>query len=223
MVPNSRSLRKVAEIFLVSKSTIQKARLLQDEKGIAEYLDLLKRPKLTEETINKIKGFYCDDEFSRQLPGKKDSVSIGRNNHYVKRLLLCNLKELYATYKCTYPEDKISFLKFASLRPKWCTLVGPKGSHSVCACTIHQNLKLMLSAIGLEKSYHTLTEKIISSRESKICMIHPCENCQGVENVERFLYDYLNPNDPNDTDDGREDDAEERSNLNSGQWLIEKN
>ena len=81
----------------------------------------------------------------------------------------------------------------------------------------------MLSAIGLEKSYHTLTEKIISSRESKICMIHPCENCQGVENVERFLYDYLNPNDPNDTDDGREDDAEERLNLNSGQWLIEKN
>ena len=217
LVPNSRSLRKVAEIFLVSKSTIQKARLLQDEKRIAEYLDLLKRQKLTEETINKIKGFCCDDEFSRQLPGKKDFVSIDRNNHCAKRLLLCNLKELYATYRCTYPEDKISFSKFASLRPKWCSLVETKGSHSVCACVIHQNLKLMLSAIGLEKSYDTLTEKIICCRESKICMIHPCENCQGVENVERLLYDYLNPNDCNDTDDGREDDAEERSNLNSGQ------
>ena len=103
-----------------------KARLLRDEKGIAEYPDLFKRQKLTEETINKIKSFYFDDEFSRQLPGKKDSVSIGRNNHCAKRLLLCNLKELYATYRCTYPEDKIGFSKFASLRPKWCTLGGPK-------------------------------------------------------------------------------------------------
>ena len=67
----------------------------------------------------------------------------------------------------------------------------------------------MLSAIGLEKSYHTLIEKIACSRESKICMIHQCENCQGTENVEQFLYDYLNSNDPNDTDDNRKDDAEE--------------
>ena len=87
-------LRKAAEVFSVSRSTIQKARLLQDEKGIAEYPDLLKRQKLTEENINKIKSFYCDDEFSRQLPGKKDSVCIGRINHVAKRLLLCNLKEL---------------------------------------------------------------------------------------------------------------------------------
>ena len=183
LVPNSWSLRKAVEVFSVSKSTIQKARLLQDAKGIAEYPDLLKQQKLTEETINKIKSFYCDDEFSRQLPGKKDSVSIGRNNHCAKRLLLCNLKELYATYRGTYPEDKAAFSKFASLRPKWCTLVGPKGSHSVCVCSIHQNLKLMLSAIGLEKSYHTLIKKIVCSRETKICMIYQCENCQGVEKV----------------------------------------
>ena len=65
----------------------------------------------------------------------------------------------------------------------------------------------MLGAIGLEISYHTLIEKIVCSRESKICLIHRCENCQGVENVEQFLYDYLNPNDPNDTDDDRQDDA----------------
>ena len=129
LVPNSWSLRKAAEVFSVSRSTIQKALLPEDEKGIAEYPDLLKRQKLTEENINKIKSFYCDDEFSRQLPGKKDSVCIGRNNHVAKRSLLCNLKELYATYRCTYPEDNIGFSKFASLRLKWCILVGPKGSH----------------------------------------------------------------------------------------------
>ena len=67
----------------------------------------------------------------------------------------------------------------------------------------------MLSANGLEKSYHTLIEKIVCSRESKICMIHWCENCPGVENVEQFLHDYLNPNDLNDLDDDREEDADE--------------
>ena len=41
-VPNSWSLRKAAEVFSVSKNTIQKAWLLQDEKGIAEYPGLLK-------------------------------------------------------------------------------------------------------------------------------------------------------------------------------------
>ena len=107
LVPNSWSLRKAAEVFSVSKSTIQKTWLLQDEKGIAEYPDLLKRQKLTEETINKLKKKLTEEtinnEFSRQLPGKKDSVSIDRNNHCAKRLLLCNLKELYAAYRCTYP------------------------------------------------------------------------------------------------------------------------
>ena len=168
LVLNSWSLRKAAEVFSVSKSTIQKAWLLQDEKGIAEYPDLLKRQKLTEETINKLKKKLTEEtinnEFSRQLPGKKDSVSIDRNNHRAKRLLLCNLKELYATYRCTYPENKIGFSKFASLRPKWCTLVGSIGSHSVCLCAIHQNLKLMLSAIGPEKSYYTLINDRMQQR-----------------------------------------------------------
>ena len=40
-------------------------------------------------------------------------------------------------------------------------------------------------------------------------MIYWCENCQGVGNVEQFLYNSLNPNDPNNTDGDREDDAEE--------------
>ena len=66
----------------------------------------------------------------------------------------------------------------------------------------------MLSAIGLEKSYHTLIEKIVCSRESKIYMTHRCENCPGIENVEQFLHDYLNPNDLNDLDDDTEEDAD---------------
>ena len=66
---------------------------------------------------------------------------------------------------------------------------------------------------------HTLIEKIVCSRESKICMIHPCENFQGVKNVEQFLYDYLNPNYSNDTDDDRGDDAE-KNEVEFKQWTM---
>ena len=34
----------------------------------------------------------------------------------------------------------ISFSKFASLWQKYCITVGPKGTYSAYACTIHQNL-----------------------------------------------------------------------------------
>ena len=43
---------------------------------------------------------------------------------------------------------KIGLSKFAELRPKECVLAGASGTHNVCVCTIHQNVKLMLSAIS---------------------------------------------------------------------------
>ena len=52
LVPNSWSLRKAAEVFSVSKSTIQKhdeKKLNDDEKGIAEYPHFLKQQRLTQE------------------------------------------------------------------------------------------------------------------------------------------------------------------------------
>ena len=111
------------------------------------------------------------------MPHKKDCVGLDKKQHMPKRLILCNLKELYAAYKFKYPDHKVGFSKFCSLWPKWCVLAGPKGTHSVCVCTMHQNVKLMLSAIGLEKSCYEIIEMIVCSRESKVCMIHRCVIC----------------------------------------------
>ena len=102
------------------------------------------------------------------MPGKKDYVSLGKKQHISKRLILCNLKELYAAYKFKYSNNRVGFSKFCSLQPKWCVLAGPKGTYSVCVCKIHQNVKLMLSAIGLKKSYNETIEMIVCSRESKV-------------------------------------------------------
>ena len=43
LTPDSWSVRKAAEFFKVSKSTIQKAKLLKSGKGIAGYPDMKKR------------------------------------------------------------------------------------------------------------------------------------------------------------------------------------
>ena len=80
--------------------------------------------------------FYHDEEYTREMPGQKDFVSIGHNVHKQKRLILCNLKELFSSFREKFPEIKIGFSKFCSLRPKWSILPGAAGTHSVCVCTI---------------------------------------------------------------------------------------
>ena len=132
----------------------------------------MQETKISNEIIQLVEEFYCNDEFSRQLPGKKDYVSGGRNQHMSKRLISCNLKELHAAFRLKYSDIKLGLSKFASLQCKWCILAGPKGMHSVCICTIHQNVKLILAAVGLESEYHSLIDMIVCSRDSKICMIH---------------------------------------------------
>ena len=83
-------------------------------------------------------------------PGKKDYVSIKINVEKIKkqeRLLLVRLKELYIEFKKRNLQLKIGFTKFCELRPKWCKTVASKGSHTVCVCSYHQNVKLLCSAI----------------------------------------------------------------------------
>ena len=44
------------------------------------------------------------------MPGKKDYIRIARNVHVHKRLILCNLKELYAEFKQKYTDLKVKYL-----------------------------------------------------------------------------------------------------------------
>ncbi len=54
----------------------------------------------------RIIDFYTSDEYSRQLPGMKNVKSVkqlnGKRMKIQKRLLLVNIKELYAEYKKKY-------------------------------------------------------------------------------------------------------------------------
>ena len=95
---------------------------------------------------------YQNDEYSRQFPGKKYCVSIGKKVHFSKRLILCNLIELYTAFKDKHPDLKISFSKFDSLRPKWYITVGPKLS-SVNLSKDNHELLVMLTCQWTEKIY----------------------------------------------------------------------
>ena len=77
------------------------------------WLYLTKKGKnLSQDTTNLVKPFYEDDKFPRQMPGKKDHVSVSRNTHKQKRLILPNLNEHYANFKPKYVSTSIGFSKF---------------------------------------------------------------------------------------------------------------
>lgn len=87
----------------------------------------------------------------REMPGLKDYVSVkkadGSHESQHKFLVLCNLKEEFQKFKGEHPTVKMGDSKFAELQPKECMLAGVGGTHSVCVCSTHQNVKFRMEAI----------------------------------------------------------------------------
>lgn len=98
-----------------------------------------------------------------------------------KRLVLCNLNELYLEFKNKYPDMKIGRSKFCELRPKWCVIAGGSGTHSVCVCLYHQNVKLMIQGANLKVDYKDLLDIIVCDINSYQCMTGDCGSCPGQE------------------------------------------
>ena len=115
LAPNSWSRKFCAEYFNVSEYLVRTARELKKEKGILAKPEPKQGKKLSKETVQLIPDFYEDDEYSRQMPGKKDYVSLGRNVHKQKCLVLCNVNELYTAFKQKYPDVTVGFSKFCEL------------------------------------------------------------------------------------------------------------
>ena len=191
IAPFSWSRKKISEYFNVSEYMVKEARKITKNEGILELPQPKKGKLLHPDIIRTVEQFYEDDEYTKLMPGRKDCVSIARNVYKQKRLLLCNLNELYAAYKAMYPENKIGLSKFCSLRPKWCVTVNSSGSHSVCVCSIHQNTKLIadsFSAIISERySYKDLMSYIVCDIEDKNCMMHRCDKCPGKSSLKKFI------------------------------------
>ncbi|GBM26788.1 hypothetical protein AVEN_34768-1, partial [Araneus ventricosus] len=117
----------------------------------------------------------------------KDVVSIGKKVYERKRLILCNLSELYSSFKLEYPNLKIGLSKFCSLRPKWCVLAGASGTHLVCVCTIHQNVILLIHGAGFEEECKQLMSYIVCEGAGRECILRHCDKCPSKDNLVQFL------------------------------------
>lgn len=206
-LPKSWSCARIEREFGVSNYIARKVKKLVDEKGILSSPDPKPGRPLSNETALLIDAFYCSDDISRQMPGKKDYVSIGRDTegkpiHLQKRLILGNLREIYKHFKDTYPSVNIGFSKFAELRPKNCVIAGSSGTHCVCVCTLHQNIKLMIIGANLQKiklkeneksldSYKSCISKIVCNPPNKDCYLNKCDNCPKINSFKDALQEAL--------------------------------
>ena len=125
LVPYSWSRKYCSEYFGVSEYLIRSVRELKQRKGMFAQPSQKKGKAMAQETTDLVHAFYEEDEYSRQLPRKKDYVSVQKGVHKQKQLVLCNFHELFDAFKERNTDVKIRFSKFCTLRSKWCVTAGP--------------------------------------------------------------------------------------------------
>ncbi|GBM04149.1 hypothetical protein AVEN_205225-1, partial [Araneus ventricosus] len=208
LLPNSWNREKVSKEFNVSERLVRLAKEVTKEQGILPELSKKKGKIIDSETITTVNLFYEDDEYSRLKPEKKDCIAVKENGIRIqkqKRLILCNLNELFLEFKNKYPYLKIGRSKFCELRPKWCVLAGGSGMHCVCVCLYHQNIKLMIEGANLKVDYKDLLGIIVCDINNYKCMISDCDLCPGKEALSNM---FLEP-----------DDDDMPDNITFKQWI----
>lgn len=156
-----------------------------------------------------VREFYQNDDNSRHLPGITDCLSIKqldrKPKQIQKRLILCNLKELHKEFQLQYPNLKIIFSKFCHLCTKHCVIAGATGTHSVCVCVYHQNVKLIIDGSKIPLltknrdikllDYRDLIKNIMCENPAKSCYFNTCKKCKGIQVLKNELREIFNEND----------------------------
>lgn len=205
ILPKNWSVRKLSEFSKSSRWLSAKSKVLENEH---DSLDKRGGARISKDTTDTVKLFYENDDNSRIMPGYKDNKCVktedGTKTYIQKRLILYNLRKLFLKFKDQEPDIKIGFTKFAELRPPYCVLAGSSGTHSVCVCVHHQNVKLMLAGLknsgaSFEKMYNykDCIAEIVCKDPTSDCYLNKCTNCPGIEplklNLQSFLEDAAIP------------------------------
>lgn len=67
------------------------------------------------------------------------------------------------------------FLYICRIKTKMGVLAGSSGTHSVCVCVTHQNVKLMSSAAKPSYSCSEIIGSMVCSAEKQTCMFGQCQ------------------------------------------------
>lgn len=205
LAPKYWNRRDLIREFNCTEREARKALDLTAEKGILTLPDSKKGKVLSADIEYLVNKFYETDNVSRLMPGLKDCVSLkqnsGKREQIQKRLLLGNLNELYALFKKENENVKIGLTKFIQFKPSHCVSAGSSGTHNVCVCVHHENVKLMLSAINLEKlTKHTATplknykdciDASVCQNASENCFLGNCLRCPNFDALKKTLLDFL--------------------------------
>ena len=65
-------------------------------------------------------------------------------------------------------------------------------THSVCVCSAHQNVVLLVDAMDWDLTYKDLIKKIVCNTESNKFIMHQCESCPSTATLKEFLDQELN-------------------------------
>ena len=67
-----------------------------------------------------------------------------------------------------------------------------KNDHSVYVCSAHQNVVLLVNAMGWDLTYKDLIKEIVCNTESNKCIVHWRESSLGAATLKEFLDQELN-------------------------------
>lgn len=154
--------------------------------------------KIPEEIKNLIINYYRDDSNCYICPGEKQCISVrdddGNKKKESKKLLGFTLDELYNNFLHDYT-DKLEvipkFSYFASLKPRDCVFAGDPGTHSICVCDDHENVRLRLLCLDEPLKYKEIFTQAFCNIEKRDCMLHECKTCPGLPKIQQLLDEYL--------------------------------
>ncbi|KAK4872006.1 hypothetical protein RN001_016130 [Aquatica leii] len=183
-LPKQRLSKKI----IPRKNQLQKRPTKTPLKNLLLRIITLKKKTFAEENLVEKKATV--ENTAEEISAAKKHNSIKMANMYTvkqssktKRLILLPLNELFSLFKQTYCNLKIGRSMFCALRPKWCVLPGSSGTHSVCVCKYHQNVKLVIEGAKLNVSYRDLMEYLVCDVENDSCMLDKCSECPGSEGL----------------------------------------
>ncbi|CAM4848043.1 unnamed protein product [Rotaria magnacalcarata] len=141
--------------------------------------------KLSSTTQNSIVSFYCRDDISYQMPGKRDTIVVndnGQKTTYQKRILLYTIREAYELFLAENPGISLGRTVFADVRPKY-VVVKSSMAHRVCVCIYHENVNLLLNSLckhvngSVCSDLHSFTSALVCDESNYDCMSSNCFTC----------------------------------------------
>ncbi|KAJ8666815.1 hypothetical protein QAD02_008477 [Eretmocerus hayati] len=133
VLPRTWNAYRIQQVMGVSQATAKRAKEHMENQCILCLIPSKSGRVLDPRVLQMIEDFYLSDDMSRTQPGKTDYVSVFiYGNKVEKRLLLCDLKECYQSFRDENPEIPVGFSRFAEARPANVILAGATGTHTVC-------------------------------------------------------------------------------------------